>query len=56
MIAVEKDIRRFIFSLDTGIYKEIRKQAYERNTSMAVYVLQAIMMRLETEKVDDNKK
>jgi len=56
MISVEKNIRRFIFSLDTGIYKEIRKQAYERNISMAVYVLQAIMMRLENEKVNDKKK
>lgn len=41
--------KRFIFSLPDEVFKKLRQKAFDRNISISLYVIQAIVMRLETE-------
>lgn len=40
---------RFIFSMPIDVYRKLRKKAFDRNISMAKYVLHALIWRLEQE-------
>ena len=42
-------MQRFIFTLPIVVYKKLRQKAFDRNISMARYVLQALAWRLEQE-------
>jgi hypothetical protein len=41
--------KRFIFSLNEGLYKKARRHAFVRNVSMSMYVNEAIMDRINKE-------
>lgn len=43
-------MKRFILSLPIDIFKRLRQKAFDRNISMALYVKQAVLLRLEQEK------
>jgi len=40
---------RFVFTLPIETYKKLRQKSFDRNISMARYVLQALVWRLEQE-------
>lgn len=42
-------MKRFIFSLPIEICLKLRRIAFERNISMAKYVLEALIFRLQNE-------
>ena len=41
---------RFIFTLPVEVFKKAKSHAFERNISLSLYVLQAILWRLGEEK------
>jgi uncharacterized protein (DUF1778 family) len=47
---VNKKLKRIIFSVDPDTHKKIKLAATKRNMSMSRYILQAVWVRLETEK------
>ena len=49
MISERGIMKRFIFTLHLEIYNKLRQKAFDRNISMARYVLEALVWRLEQE-------
>ena len=53
---MEKTVHRYIFNLPFSVYTKLREVAFKRNISMSKYVLDALVWRLEQEKIDDETK
>lgn len=50
---MNQSVHRYIFNLPLPIYRKLREVAFKRNISMSKYVLDALIWRLEQEKIRD---